>query len=401
MKRNFLKNTVIGITIALMSTNLISCSALFPVEEAALKPPLVKQSSIKYSTTKVERGDVEISSDGSARSEGTLSVKLSFTDISGRVCFINNTPGSVIKAGDIVAELDNAFIKKSLEQANINLKKAEINYEELKKNGAVAPNIDIDIAQTKLDQQRIALKELEQQIGSSTNEQDKCNLQLARLSYDKAKAEYERLVKLSGQQDSKLRLAQLDVEQQKLEVSKFENELKNTILKSPVNGTIKDSKSFSIGDSVSAGEMVCLIEDSSTIKIVARVNPSDMPDLKDGNEVILKYKDKEYPARAKELKENFNDADKPNFIFVPNDKIPDLQPSESITFRLIKAKHTNVLRLSKNAVVIPLGDNSGTATVSVLEDNVVVEKQVVLDLIGATFVEIKAGLNEGDRVVIR
>ena len=131
------------------------------------------------------------------------------------------------------------------------------------------------------------------------------------------------------------------------------------------------------------------------------MNASEIPDLKDGSTVMIKWEEKEYPATAREVKENEKDSDKPNFIFIPDSEIPNLEAGKTLYFKFVKAKHTNVLRIPKNAVVIATGDTSGYATVSVLEDGIVVEKQVLLDLIGTAFVEVKSGLSEGELVVIR
>lgn len=395
------KKIIISMLIVSLSISMIGCSAIFPVEEPALKAPLVKQSAVKYSTVAVERGEVEISTEAPARTEGAVSVKLSFTEASGRISYIKNTPGTVLKKGDIVAELDNDFIKKSLEQAKINLEKAKITYEELKKSSSAAPEIDLEIAKTELEKQRYEYNELAKRLGNSSNEEDKYTLKIAKLNLEKSEAEYKKLVESSGKEDAKLRLAKLDVEQQQLEVEKYEKELKNTILYSPVNGVIKEGSSVSIGDTVSVGTQLALVEDTSSVKIVARVNASEILDLKDGSTVMIKWEEKEYPATAREIKENEKDSDKPNFIFIPDREIPSLEAGKTLYFKFVKAKHTNVLRIPKNAVVIATGDTSGYATVSVLEDGIVVEKQVLLDLIGTAFVEVKSGLSEGELVVIR
>ena len=111
---------------------LAGCSSLFPAEEEELAPPLIKPETISYNTVNARRGTLieQLRLTGSFSAENE--VALSFTKTSGRLKTINTRSGAVVKAGDLLAELDPGSLSSSIRLQEIEVEKCQLTLSQLK-----------------------------------------------------------------------------------------------------------------------------------------------------------------------------------------------------------------------------------------------------------------------------
>ncbi len=141
-----------------------------------------KNSEPKFRTAKVERGDIvlRVSATGTLNALTTVQVG---TQVSGIIAELYADYNSVVKKGDVIAKLDDTFLKAqvaeaeaNLYKANVTLKEAERNYnraKELFSQGFIS-EAELNQAEANYESAKATVKQME-----ATLERAKTNLQYA------------------------------------------------------------------------------------------------------------------------------------------------------------------------------------------------------------------------------
>ena len=312
-----------------------SCNFL-PTEEEELAPPLMQPAKIEYKTEPVVLGTLVQQIRMTGNFVAESTKALSFENLGGRLKAMNVRLGEAVKAGDLLVELDSGSIEYQIKMQEIEIEKGNLTISQLKASKA-----------------------------------DKYSM----------------------------KRAQLDLEQQEMQLAELQRQMDATRILSPIDGEIIYITSTSIGEYINAYEIVCKVADTSSLVLVTRSDKSG--ELPIGAKVSVEYLKQEYTG---EIVANpstlFNDPDenlRKSAIIRLDSGVP-AKASLGTDARLVYVQERR-----ENVIVLPrtqINLMSGRRYVNVLEDGIRVEKDVEVGLTTDTEAEIIKGLAVGDLVII-
>jgi len=335
----YLLNKAIGLAavLCILAAGVLTSSCNFlPTEEEELAPPLMQPAKIEYKTEPVVLGTLV----QQIRMTGTFTAEstkaLSFENLGGRLKAMNVRLGEAVKSGDLLVELDSGSIEYQIKMQEIEIEKGNLTISQLKASKA-----------------------------------DKYSM----------------------------KRAQLDLEQQEMQLAELQRQMDATRILSPIDGEIIYITSTSIGEYINAYEIVCKVADTSSLVLVTRSDKSG--ELPIGAKVSVEYLKQEYTG---EIVANpstlFNDPDenlRKSAIIRLDSGVP-AKASLGTDARLVYVQERR-----ENVIVLPrtqINLMSGRRYVNVLEDGIRVEKDVEVGLTTDTEAEIIKGLAVGDLVII-
>ncbi len=261
-----------------------------PVESAA------EDESVKEHA--VRRGDITIDFIGDGKAEIPV-VNLDF-GISGilRECYA--AVGQDIKAGDVVAKLDDTDYRNKRQDAQINYEKAAARLEQTKQQYQLSLLAEQDkLNDLKAKFEQISLEYLPMlEIQDVYSEQA---VELKRVSYEEAKSAYgtqlERYNILS--KDSKdIEMEQANVEAAKIALKVTQDNLNNTVLTAPMDAKIL-AISYKPGETIptvkEAGEVTAntnhfmVISDAEKVEVIVPVSEIDLSNIAIDQKVEVEF----------------------------------------------------------------------------------------------------------------
>ncbi len=155
---SFLIRALSAILILFLLTTLSGCY-LLPEEEETIAPPVVLKDPVmkEIITEKVRRGNIENKVEFWGSFLSPDQQNLYFTD-TGTLKSVEVAYGDTVRAGDVLAKMESEDLDLQLAQLEINLQKAILNYDNLKKK-AETDGMDhsYDVANAKLNIDSIEL----------------------------------------------------------------------------------------------------------------------------------------------------------------------------------------------------------------------------------------------------
>lgn len=336
--KSFLSKAVnLTVVLIILTTSLLvgGCSFL-PVEEEELAPPLMQPAKIEYKTEPVKLGTLiqQIRLSGTFYPEITKS--LSFEKQGGRLMAVHARMGQVVKAGDLIAELDSSSLANEIAIQEIEVQKSQLTVDQLRASRAD--------------------------------------------SYTQKRAK-------------------LDLQQQKLRLTDMQKQLDATRIISPIDGEITYMISTSIGEYVNSYQIVTKVADTSALVLITTADKaSDLPvgaivTVEFQKEELTG----EVVANPSTL---FNDPNenlqKAAIVRITGELPAKATLGSDARIVYVQEKRENVIVLPRTQINLM----SGRRYVNVLEDGVRVEKDVEIGLMTDTEAEIVKGLEEGDLVIV-
>ncbi|WP_230200329.1 efflux RND transporter periplasmic adaptor subunit [Bacillus niameyensis] len=323
---------------------LLSGCTFLPKEEPVLAPPLTEPAQLDYKTAKVEKGEIIHSVKGVGSVVPKKNQDLYYSKDGGRLKDINVVKGDTIEKGQILAELDTGNLAFEIEQAKLELKKAEIRLQQMQ----------------------------------NEEQPNKYAIEIGRLDV----------------QGLKNRLAFLN------------NQLAEARITSPINGIVTFVADIHQGDIVPAFESIFQVAETTELQLQYRANDAaDIADITLGMEATIEGDKEELKGEVVQIPKSVPaDVAKkdPDFygkaIFIDMENPPeDMAVGKSIGFEIITAQKKDALIIPKNALRSIIGRNY----VQLIEDNTKREIDIKVGIISSTQVEVLEGLKEGDTVIIK
>lgn len=211
------------------------------------------------------------------------------------------------------------------------------------------------------------------------------------LAYVRARNEYEQ---------ARLDLGPAQVEERRLAMEAARRELEATKLVAPFDGVVV-SVEAKAGESVGASQAVVRLVDLSSLQVEVAVDEVDLPHVRPGQPALVSVKG--YPNLViRGAVERLTPAARSQGDLVLFDVVVRLQeareellPGMTATARIEVERADGVLAVPEEAVV----EAGGRALVSRVVDGSVELTPVELGVSDGRFVEVRAGLSEGDRVL--
>lgn len=320
--------------------------------------------------------------------------------VSGVVAQVPVRPGSQVAAGDVLLELSSPALERALRQAELNLEIQELSLIRLK---SAASDAAIEIAKARLRQATVVLQaaqeaydEIADEEGAATSD-EAIALEGAKVSYEIAKAEFDRA--LSGASSSEISLQQKQRDLAALSLEAAREQMAQTLVRAPFAGTVLEVN-IRQDEFASAGSQLILLGDTTQLEIIAWIDEIDIGQVRTGQrvEIILDaFPDKSLTGVVSHI----NPAATPQrgatvyetTIAFDGGELP-LRPGMGTSLTIITVERSGVL-LVPNRAIQSVGSRK---VVEVVERRRITQTEVVTGLSNRQETEIVSGLTEGQRV---
>lgn len=332
-----------------------------------------KKTEFTYKTAEVEKQDIITSVTATGTIEPVTSVTVG-TQVSGIVSKLYVDYNSVVKAGDVIAELDrtNLISELSSAKASLNSAQSELDYQKA----------NHDRYKTLFDKGLISANEYEQ----------------ARLSYIKS---------------------QQTVTNHKENVKKAQTNLGYATITSPIDGVVL-SKEVEEGQTVASSfntpTLFTIAKDLTDMRVIAKVDEADIGEVKEGQRVsftVDAFPNDSFSGSVSQVRQEAttesNVVTYEVVISAPNEELklkPGLTANVNIFTMEIKDVLTlpsKALRFTPNQAMLSEGetiqDCEGKVKVWVKEGNVLKAKSVKTGITNGSLTQITEGVEAGTEVI--
>jgi len=362
-------------------------------------PTFLTTNSKNYQTSIVDRGQVFIPLDATGTVEPENEVIL-LSPQTSIIRKINKEPGSRVKKGEVIIELDPEATRAEIEQITDQLEVKSNSLERSKLEGQMA-HIDLDynveVKKLKITSIKAQLADEEQLlsvggISSAKIDETRQNLVLAEKDLDVVQKKNAIRIKQMKTEEVGL---DLQIEIQKKQLADKMQILSKLDIKAPSDGIIL-SIAGKEGEKVGTDKMLISMSDLTTFKIKGLIDEKLSEQVKTGNPVFVLSENEKLAGiignvtpTVAENKIQFN-------VHLENSNNSRLIPNQAVKLLVLKSVKNNVLRISS--------DNNFKAnseqTVYILDSGKVVPKQVYFGIKGNEYQEVISGLNEGEKVLL-
>lgn len=326
--------------------------------------PTASKVSVKvYQVKKIEK-DITLTYKASlqASEEGIVSNK-----VSGKVVEVMFKNGDYVTQGTPLVKLDDQDIKNNIAAAKSTLTASKIT---LEKN-----QLTLDDAQRTYDR----TKALYDQGASPKTDLESADTTLKKAQYD-------------------LESTKATINTAKIELTNLQESLANTTITAPISG-VMDEKNVDLGQYANIGSTFGKVKNISPIYAVIAVPQSDLSSVKIGQTVKVMVggdNSKEYDGVVKRIELS---ADTTSRVFeckieLSNQDQP-LKPGMYGTVNIVGGQKEEMLAVPTDALIGSAGDYS----VFINDKGIAREHIVSIGQIANGLVEIKNGLNDGNRVI--
>lgn len=354
---------------------IITASAIVVVAVGAflLWPSNKQDLHLEYETTKVEKDTIKSIVTATGTIEPVTSVDVG-TQVSGIISKIYVDYNSVVKKGQIIAELDKTNLISELNSAQANLSSSKSDYQYQKANYERYKNL--------YDKGLVSRNDYE----------------VARLSYKKA-AE--------------------DVKTKEENVKKAQTNLSYAIITSPIDGIVlgKDvEEGQTVASSYSTPTLFTIAQDLTNMQVVADIDEADIGNIQNGQKVTFTvdaFPDDTFSGEVTQVRQEAvtesNVVTYEVVISAPNKDLklkPGLTANVSITtierpnVVSVKSKALRFTPSPENMKSIKVEDCKGTNKLWVKKDNVLKAYPVKIGVSDGTRTEILSGVPENTEVVL-
>src|SRR5512139_98245 len=219
---------------------------------------------VKISKLAVARGDIieSVGATGTLQAVKTVQVG---SQVSGNIKALYADFNSIVKKGQIVAELDPSLLQTQIEQARANVIRAQA---------------DLDRLKVSLDDARVKLKRTE-------------NLAARKLV---APQELEAAQVAVRSAEAQIKSSEASLTQSKASLSQNEVNLQHTVIEAPIDGIVI-SRNVDVGQTVAASmnapTLFIIAEDLTKMQVNANVDESDVGRIRAGQ--LVRFRVDAYP----------------------------------------------------------------------------------------------------------
>lgn len=333
-----------------------------------------KEEKVSFETAKVEKKDIHTSITATGTIEPVTSVTVG-TQVSGIVSKLYVDYNSVVKKGQIIAELDKTNLTSELNTAKANLASAQSTLDYEKANH--------DRYKTLFDKGLVSANDYEN----------------ARLSYEKARQ---------------------TVTSSRESVRKAQTNLGYATITSPIDGVVL-SKSVEEGQTVAASfntpELFTIAQDLTDMRVIADIDEADIGGVKEGQRVTFTvdaFPEDSFEGQVTQVRQQAttesNVVTYEVVISAPNNDLK-LKPglTANVTIYTLELNNTlavpsKALRFTPNEALLSKGeqiaDCEGDHKIWTKEGNTFKAYKVETGTSNGILTEIKSGIKEGTEVLV-
>ena len=386
----FLTSLVALVIIALMALGSLACKSDYPASgrganaDNKTQPRQVKTVKV----TEIPIGEtVTVNGTLAAYDRTTISVK-----VPGRLQTISIDLGSVVHKGQVIAQLEQQDYKLRVQQVEAALAQARARL------GLSPDGADDHVSAEETGTVRQAKAVLE----DAKSKRDRAARLVQqgvtpRAEYDTVDSEYK--VAMSRYQDAleEIRNRQGLLAQRRSEVALAKQQLADTIVYAPMEGVVQEKKA-STGEYLAAGAPVVDIVRIDPLRLRVDVPERESHSIRSGQSVrVTSEGDAEtYLGYVKRLSPTISEQNRVLAVEADVRNNGRLRPGAFVRAEIVTDQTSTVTTVPNTAIVT----FAGIDKVMVVENGKAMEKTVTTGRRGTDWIEIKAGVNVGQSVVV-
>ena len=345
-----------------------------------------RKEQVDFVTEKVAPANIQSSITATGTIEPVTSVTVG-TQVSGIVSKLYVDYNSVVKKGQVIAELDKSNLMSQLNSAKANLQQMQANLRKAQEDLAYQ-HANFNRYKTLYNKGLVSANDFE----------------TALLSYQTA-----------SQSVSSVR-QQVNAAQE--EVKRAQTNLGYATITSPIDGIVL-SKSVEEGQTVAASfstpELFTIAQDLTNMQVVANVDEADIGGVKEGERVTFTvdaYPDETFQGRVKQVRQEATTTNNvvtyEVVISAPNANLK-LKPGLTANVTIFTAERSGVLSVSSKALRytptketvghMKIVDGGGKSKVWVIEGNTIKSVPVNIGMTDGTHTQILSGVSRGQVIV--
>lgn len=322
--------------------------------------------------------------------------------VGGKLVAVNAELGQYVKQGQVLFSLDKTDLNNSVQQAEASYKLALASLKqsdtstsqglESAKNGL--RQAEQALADAQKNQQRMSQLFNEGAISAQQLEQAKTQLTNAQTAYDNAKQSLDASQKKSG-----IGVSEASVAQAKVALDNAREQLANATVTSPISGYVSQVRGH-VGEMASPQSPVVTVVNTNPLLVKANLAEQEVTGVKVGSKVKV-----ELSALKKEVEGTIT-AVSP--VMDPALKAYPVEITLANTSNQLKADMVVSVKLSKQQaqqlLIIPRKaafDENGKRYVYKIEGDTAKKIEIVTGEESSDQIEVKQGLADGDKIVVR
>lgn len=362
-------------------------------------PTFLNSPPDEFQTCVAERGQVYFSIEASGVVEPENEVII-LSPANSIIRKINKEPGSRVKQGEVIVELDDKQIRDEIEQISDQLEMRSNSLERSRLEGQMA-RIDLDynveVKKLRITSIKAQLADEEQLlsvggISSAKLDETKQNLVLAEKDLDMVLKKNAIRLKQMKTEEIGLNL-QIEIQKKQLE-EKFEL-LGKLNIKAPSDGIIL-SVSGKGGERFGTDKTLIVLSDLTTFKIIGVIDEKQSDFVKTGNQVIVWVDNVKLNGTIGNVTPTVADNKIQFNVHLEHNSNPNLIPNQTVRLEVLKTVRNEVLRIMDSNDFKPNNEQ----IIYVHDSGKVVPRTVKFGLKGTDFIEVISGLTEGEKVMV-
>lgn len=356
-------------------------------------------SADRIRTAVVSRGDLVRDLNVQGRVVAAVSPTL-YSPATGTVT-LEVQPGNAVSLDQVLARIDSPEVRSEFlqEMSSLDRLNAELEREKIQARKAqVKSQQTIDLAKVKLTAADREMRRAEESI--KTNAISEIDFERARDELARARVEHNHAVQDAQLESESLEFEtatrQLAVGRQQLIVDELKRRVDDLSVRSPVDGIVGnvavDQKAL-----VNENAPLITVVDLSAFEVEIRIPEAYADDLGIGLAGEVHYNSARYRGDLVSLSPEVVNNEVVGRIRFSGETPPGLRQNQRVTVRVMMDELVSVLKLQRGA----FADSGGGRSAFVMTDAGLAERRPIrLGARSAAEVEVLAGLNEGDRVII-
>lgn len=421
--RAVLLGILIGVGITLIGTRFLTSSG----QKAATSPAAAPVANVQAPAQSVTVAEVKTSSvNRTLKATGTVAafemipVTSQATGLQIQQVLVDE--GDLVQAGQLLVKLDDSVLQAQLTQAQAAVAEAEANLEKLRTGNRseeiarareqvriaqaelVQAESDLELAKKRVERNQnleaegaIARDRLDEIINEERSKQSALNSAQAKLR--EAQQKLQELE--TGTRREEIAQASAQLGQAKAQVKVVMAQLKDTRVIAPASGKIAE-RNARVGDITSNSEKLFTLIENGRLELRVEIPETQLPSIRTGQSVEITYDIAprlKLMGRVREIVPVLNEESRKAIVEVDLPSQNNLKPGMFLRASITTASATG-LTVPMGAI-LPQADSSAIAYVVQNDESVKAQPVKTGELLSGDRVEILAGLQAGDRVVVK
>lgn len=361
-----------------------------------LVPNTVKPGS--FTTDVVEKGQVisAINATGLVESESEV---LILSPGPGIIEAIIAEPGSRVREGDLLLQLDTEAVKNEIESIKDQL---EVRRNNLKRTRLNAQSTRLDLEYNE-EVKKLKIASLEAQLADQEQLLEVGGISPARLDQTKQEITLAKKDLQTLKEKNSIRLEQLETEEEGLllqirmqqkNLEEKQELLEKMSIRAPSSGIILTVNGHE-GEKVGTDKLLIRMSDLSSFKISGSVEEQHAEKLKTGNKVFVSIDNEQLEGTVGNVTPLVENNKIQFNVHLKQSSHPKLIANQQVQIQIINNLKDSVLRIKSK----PEFESSKAQQKFVIQGNKAVVKNFTLGVCGNDFCEIISGLDEGDIII--